>query len=329
MLLQRESNQACAGGPGAHGGPAPRARPTKARAPSRPSPGAPSAASPPRPRAHAGRAAGPRNGGALPAQLIQRRGLAARPPEGRPARREAGARGAPAHGPRPGRACPPAPTPPPRASPPPGPPFLAHRAQIPAPARARPPRPEGRRAHARAGGQRNHLLAAAAGTPRPPAPSPGLQPGPAADSTFQKRLRARLRTRKMAEAQFKCPETQPTPARAEGGRSNGASPLPRGLARARTPPAWRPHPLASRAGRGWLRGRQGRSAHARLPRGRAPARACANVKEALPAAASVTELGGAGLAVASCAGNAGERPTQSPWSCRANTGTAVPGQAPC
>lgn len=38
----------------------------------------------------------------------------------------------------------------------------------------------------------------------------------------------------MAEAQFKCPETQPTPARAERGRGNGAALLPRGPTRART-----------------------------------------------------------------------------------------------
>ena len=50
----------------------------------------------------------------------------------------------------------------------------------------------------------------------------------------------------MAEAQFKCPETQPTPARAEGGRGNGAAPLPRGPTRARTQAAQarRPHPSA-------------------------------------------------------------------------------------
>ena len=73
----------------------------------------------------------------------------------------------------------------------------------------------------------------------------------------------------MAEAQFKCPETQPTPARAEGGRGNGAAPLPRGPTRARTQAAQarRPHPSAwsVREGLSAHRAREATRSRARTP----------------------------------------------------------------
>lgn len=86
----------------------------------------------------------------------------------------------------------------------------------------------------------------------------------------------------MAEAQFKCPETQPTPARAEQGRGNGAAPLPRGLARTRT----------YAAGLGGLTRRPERRKRPAVwqARARTPARGdtCANPEGGFPCAHALT-----------------------------------------
>lgn len=130
----------------------------------------------------------------------------------------------------------------------------------------------------------------------------------------------------MAEAQFKCPETQPTPARAEQGRGNGAAPLPRGLARTRTYAAGlggltrRTGAQEEAGGVAGARTHAGPRRHVRQPGGRVPVRACADGEAARPAAVAVMELG----ARAPWAGNQGRRPTQSLWSPGTNTGTAAP-----
>lgn len=134
----------------------------------------------------------------------------------------------------------------------------------------------------------------------------------------------------MAEAQFKCPETQPTPARAEGGRGNGAAALPRGPARARTHAAGlgchtrrlgAEGKTRGAAGAGG-RGTQGGCAHARRPAGpRAPAQRAGSRarmrrrRRGAPCCGRATELGGESRHLGR--ETRGERPTQSPWASQA------------
>lgn len=130
----------------------------------------------------------------------------------------------------------------------------------------------------------------------------------------------------MAEAQFKCPETQPTPARAEEGRGNGAAPLPRGPARARThaagsddhtrrPGAEGKTHGATGAGE---RGTQSGRAHARRPAGpralawRAGSRArMRRRRRGAPWCSRATERGGEGRPLGR--ETLVEQPTQSLW----------------
>lgn len=93
----------------------------------------------------------------------------------------------------------------------------------------------------------------------------------------------------MAEAQFKCPETQPTPARAEGGRGNGAASLPRDPSRTRThaapAPAAVPVGLAHRERLAARRAREARRSRARTP---ARGTTCASPEGGFPRAHAPT-----------------------------------------
>lgn len=205
---------------------------------------------------------GPGAGAALRCNPGLRAGLGCTPARRPPARREA-ARGGVGGGrreARPGRrkalvtlpaTCPPTPI----TAPDPG--QAPSQATNPVPGSWSPPGPQRLGSSRRPARQPATSIARDAKSPstspaseRPvPAPTrlrPRLRPQSAAQSgqparsatTFQKRLQARLRAGKMAEAQFKCPETQPTPARAAGRRVNGTAPshVTR-RARARTPVA--------------------------------------------------------------------------------------------
>lgn len=170
MSLQRERNQACAGGrAGEHMAAAARA------GPQRPPSGPAASRSPRHGLAHShtfargqggGGAARARNGGGFPRPAHSAPGPGRAPAGGEAARREAGAEsacsGAAA---RPG--LPPLPPRRPRVSPPPGPPSRAHRAEIPAPVRGLRD-PEERELPPAAGSRRNGLRTPAARTPGPP-----------------------------------------------------------------------------------------------------------------------------------------------------------------
>lgn len=166
--------------------PSPRAGPQRpATGPARPDPAAPRP--PPADARGPGREGAQwRRAAAVPAQPIQRRGLAARPPEGRPARPGAGAGRRKRLVTRGGRALfPPASAP---ASPPPGPPLRAHGPQTPArPAasatgRKQSPRPPPRT-------RSNRRLTAAAHLPPPPGPrASALGPPPWSPARPRRRL---------------------------------------------------------------------------------------------------------------------------------------------